>query len=314
MKTTLQCAFKGLLSLAMGIIVFNASAQDCVAPSGWTTDIIGATTPGQQACGIDGGISITAAGKDIYGSADEFVYVYREFSGDGWIIAKVESQDLSNEWAKAGVMIRDDNTAGSKFVMCMLTPVNGAIFEARETVDEGFVTGAELEDPVTSVAPYWVKIERTGGDIIPYISEDGSDWIELLLVEPRPLPMNDNALIGLAVTSHESGVLCEAVFSNISTSADAVVGVESDFASANSLNVYPNPSHGNISISFEVANKSTCSLKVRNLLGQSVYEEIISDFSGIYNTQLNLADYGKGFYVVSLSNGSENLSKKLAVY
>jgi len=313
MKTNLQSAIKGLLALAMGIIVFNASAQDCVAPGGWTTDIIGAITPGQQACETDGVITITAAGKDIYGSADEFVYVHREFSGDGWIIAKVESQEETDEWAKAGVMIRDDNSPGSKFVMCILTPLHGALFEAREIPEVGFSTGNELEDPITSVAPYWVKLERTGGDIIPYVSDNGTDWTEVYLMEPRPLPMNDNALIGLAVTSHSADVLCEAVFSNVSTSADAMVGVESDFASKSSLTVYPNPSTGQISVSFEVTNQSSYTLEVRNMIGQSIYEELISDFSGSYNTQLSLSDYAKGIYIVSLSNGAESLIKKVAI-
>jgi hypothetical protein len=48
---------------------------------------------------------VTGAGWDIWGSTDEFHYVHQPLNGDGRITARLTSQDDTNPWAKAGVMV-----------------------------------------------------------------------------------------------------------------------------------------------------------------------------------------------------------------
>jgi len=59
---------------------------------------------------------MTAAGADIWGTADQFHYAYRYLSGGGSIIARVESVEQTDSWAKAGLMIRETLDAGSMFL------------------------------------------------------------------------------------------------------------------------------------------------------------------------------------------------------
>jgi hypothetical protein len=67
-----------------------------------------------------------------------------------------------------------------------------------------------------------VKIERTvGGLVKAYYSADGTTWTQL--GTPEPVTMNTPMYIGLALTSHNSGVVCEAKFSNVSF-PDTTVG------------------------------------------------------------------------------------------
>ena len=54
-------------------------------------------------------------------SADEFHFAYKELSGAGVIIAKVESVENTDPWAKAGVMIRDTLESDSANVALLVS-------------------------------------------------------------------------------------------------------------------------------------------------------------------------------------------------
>jgi hypothetical protein len=151
-----------------------------------------------------------ASGTDIWNTSDEFHFAYKELSGAGAIIAKVESVGNSDPWAKAGVMIRNTLEADSRHVMMAVTPGNGIWFGRRETAGGGgFST---KQEGIT--APQWVKLERTiGGLVRAYYSADGVTWTQLDIVT---VTMDMPVYIGLALTSHNADATCEAVFSNVS--------------------------------------------------------------------------------------------------
>src|SRR5207248_1763037 len=65
---------------------------------------------------------VDGAGADIYGSNDQFRYVYQPLNGDGTIIARVRYQTNSSSWAKAGVMIKESTATGSSYVNALVTP------------------------------------------------------------------------------------------------------------------------------------------------------------------------------------------------
>jgi regulation of enolase protein 1 (concanavalin A-like superfamily) len=65
-----------------------------------------------------------------------------------------------------------------------------------------------------STAPRWVSLVRTGGTISAYESADGSNWT---LVGSDTFTMPGTVLIGLAVSSHVSGMLATATFDGVST-------------------------------------------------------------------------------------------------
>ena len=67
------------------------------------------------------------AGGDIWGTADQFHYVWQALSGDGSISARVISQTNTDPWAKARVMLRQSTNAGDPFYDAMVTPGNGIV-------------------------------------------------------------------------------------------------------------------------------------------------------------------------------------------
>jgi len=157
-----------------------------------------------------GTYTMTASGVDIWDPSDEFHFAYKELSGAGAIIAKVESVANTDDWAKAGVMIRDTLDADSRHAMVAITPGNGVWFGRRETAGDISVSTKQAE----ITAPQWVKLERTiGGLVRAYYSADGSTWTQLDITS---VMMDIPVYIGLALTSHNADATCEAVFSNVS--------------------------------------------------------------------------------------------------
>jgi regulation of enolase protein 1 (concanavalin A-like superfamily) len=171
----------------------------------------------------DGSILMGAIGADIWGTADQFRYVYKQLSGNGSIVARVDSVAQSDGWAKAGVMIRETLAAGSAHAMVVVTPSNGVSFQRRVGTD---VASANT-DAAGLAAPYWVKLTRTGNTFTAQRSEDGSTWVDITPAAPVEIPMAADVYIGLAVTSHNANIATAAQLSNISTTGN-VTGQWSD--------------------------------------------------------------------------------------
>jgi hypothetical protein len=169
-----------------------------------------------------GTYTITASGTDIWdvGPAagqyhDEFHFAYKMLNGAGSIVAKVESVENTDAWAKAGVMIRSTLDGDSVHAMMVVSAMSGVSFQRRP--ETGGASAADTTAELT--APYWVKIERTlAGNFTAYSSANGSTWQMLGVAEP--IQMGSNVYIGLAVTSHNATAACQAVFSNVTTTGN----------------------------------------------------------------------------------------------
>ncbi len=203
------------------ILMYSEAEMTLTYPRDWTENGVGMLSlwfRGNPAGFIEepaGTYRISASGIDISDTADEFRYAYKQLSGAGSISAQVLSVENTNGWAKAGVMIRENLEPGSKHAFVCITPSNGVAFEGRITPSAtSFST-----NQTGFTAPYWVKLERDAdGTFTAYHSTDGVSWQVIQDAVPRLISMSPNVYIGLAVTSHNSGVACTAEFSNVQTS------------------------------------------------------------------------------------------------
>jgi hypothetical protein len=171
-----------------------------------------------------GTYTLTATGADIWNTAYEFHFAYKMLTGPGSIVARVESVEQTDNWAKAGVMIRETLDAGSKFAAVYITPTNvdgtatnGCRFQARTDTDAGATSDSSVAttEQTAIVAPYWVKLERdVGGNFRGYYSANGSTW-QSMFWNPQNISMSSNVYVGLALTSHNASATCEAKFSNV---------------------------------------------------------------------------------------------------
>jgi hypothetical protein len=171
-----------------------------------------------------GTYTMTASGTDIWNQADEFHYAFKMLTGPGSIVARVESVEQTDNWAKAGVMIRETLDAGSKFAAIYITSTNadgtatnGCRYQARTDtdIDATSDTAVATAEQTAITAPYWVKLDRDfAGNFRGYYSSDGVAW-QSMSWNSQNIPMASNVYIGLAVTSHNAAATCEARFSNV---------------------------------------------------------------------------------------------------
>ena len=166
----------------------------------------------------DGSIVMSGIGTDIWGTADQFRYAYKSLSGDGSMTVRVDSIVRSNEWAKAGVMIRETLEPGSKHAFAAATPepAHGISFQRR--------TAAGQNSANTDVAnvelPRWLRLTRTGNLFTMQQSQGGITWADVTASSPVEIQMNADVYIGLAVCSHDAAISTAAEMSNISTTGN----------------------------------------------------------------------------------------------
>ena len=169
--------------------------------------------------GPTGTYTMTGSGADIWAvngvEADEFHFAYKMLSGTGSIVAKVNSVQNTNNWAKAGVMIREMLTPESAHAMTVITPAQGVSFQRRPST-----AGTSVDDTIGGVtAPQWVKIERgLSGNFTASYSANGTTWQPIGTAQS--IQMSTNVYIGLAVTAHDPALTCQAVFSNVTTTGN----------------------------------------------------------------------------------------------
>jgi len=202
---------------------FSEAERTFETPQNWTAGGAEALTVWfrGQAPGFvqlaSGNIVMNGIGADIWNAADEFRYGYKTLTGDGAIVARVESIVQTDVWAKGGVMIRQNIDAGSNHAFMAITPSggNGASFQQRVAV-AGVSTST---DGATAVkTPYWVKVERKGNAFSGFLSPDGKTWTQLGAAQT--IVMTGPVLIGLAVTSHNPSMATAAEFSSVSATGN----------------------------------------------------------------------------------------------
>jgi regulation of enolase protein 1 (concanavalin A-like superfamily) len=196
---------KNISNKARVTITIKSTADPCYP---WVSyDLGNITQKGSFSC-LNKQIIINCSGNDIWNSFDGFRYTYQYLSGDCEMVTKVESFETIEEWAKAGIMLRESLNGGSKSFFVCVTNKNGIAVNQR--LNNGDPT--ENGDAKPNIkAPYWVKLSRKGNAINYYCSDNGNNWSSMGNVT---VPLKEEVYMGFAVTSHNNSNMCKAVFGN----------------------------------------------------------------------------------------------------
>lgn len=88
----------------------------------------------------------------------------------------------------------------------------------------------------------------------------------------------------------------------------------SNLEDGNVLDIFPNPNDGLFSLKFKTMKQDHYLLKITNTLGQIVYQEKLDLVAGELNKKMDIAKYGKGVYLISITNSSNETTKEMVVY
>ncbi|MDP8245310.1 MAG: Ig-like domain-containing protein [Candidatus Hinthialibacter antarcticus] len=174
---------------------------------------IGENDAAGSATFTDGIYEVKGSGADIWGSGDEFHFVYKRIDGSFKISAKVDgfNETSTNEWSKIGLMIRENLDDGAKNYMSLIRgsdlqfrtqwrPASGASSAGATLVPVDFQDGQ-------------MEIIRNGDTFQSFYRDVNTG--ELVLDNTLNIDMANEVLVGLGVTSHEDGTLSVGTFENL---------------------------------------------------------------------------------------------------
>jgi hypothetical protein len=201
---TLAAFITAVLAL---FVCATVSAQSL--PTGWAAADIGAVGASGSSNGSGASFTVNGAGADIWNTSDAFQYAYTALSGDGSVVSRVTSVEHVHDWTKAGVMMRETLSPGSRHAFMLVSAARGLSFQRR--VSPG-ATSASTSGGASTV-PYFVKLTRSGNTFTAFRSTDGVAWTT---VGSETISMPATIYVGLAVTSHLAGTLANATFESTS--------------------------------------------------------------------------------------------------
>ena len=281
-----------VVSAVVGATESLNSIEAVVLPP-WQWQDFGATgIPGSTTYG-NGVFTMAGSGADIWGTADAFRYAYVTATGNCTIIARVVGVQNTDAWAKAGVMIRSSLAANAPNAFVAVTPGNGVTWQYRTTA------GGSTANSATSglIAPYWVRLVRSGNTFTGYRSANGVTWTQQ---GTTTITMGATVYVGLALTSHNNSSSCAATFDNVSvpnwTTAPppvAPTGLTAVAVSSTQINAQWNAS----------SNAASYTIK-RTITNGGPYAIIAAGVAATNYSDSGVSAGTTYYYVVSAANGA----------
>ena len=182
----------------------------------YTTSNTGTTvyTISGSGSGIGGGIG---GG----GTTDSFHFTFTPKMGDCTVVARVTAIQNTSSNAMVGVMVREDMTAGGRYVLMGLTQGGNVVFQYRDP-SGGAATNLYTASGVN--VPLWIKLVRQGNVFTGYRSSDGATWTS---VGSEAITMNANSYMGLASAGISSTQLNSSTVDNFNVPIEIIQTVGS---------------------------------------------------------------------------------------
>jgi outer membrane protein assembly factor BamB len=189
-------------------VTLTVTAASGGLPSPWADTDVGTPSPAGSATYAAGVFTLKGSGADIFGSNDQFNYLYQPTTGNGTIIARVASESnagSSND--KAGVMWKASTTAGSPYILIAVS------YTGLVKVQYNF--SGSVTSSIYTFPNVWMKLVRSGSLFSAYLSPDGLTWTTVLANQSLPT-IPTAATVGIYEVSHKTGALGTATFDNVS--------------------------------------------------------------------------------------------------
>jgi hypothetical protein len=177
-------------------------------PAPWAEASIAASTSVQSGSLNGGTYTVRGAGAiSANATADALRFAYQPLSGDGYIIARVTDPG-STTAGQAGIMIREDLSAGARYFSFTMNEDTGASLQYRLNPSSKAYQRAMPAVDETS----WIKLERVRNTINSYYSSDGVTWTK---AGTESIRFGTDVYVGLVVTWGSSSVVSTATFTNV---------------------------------------------------------------------------------------------------
>ncbi|MFB3788648.1 MAG: hypothetical protein ACE15F_20005 [bacterium] len=143
--------------------------------------------------------TVTGSGADIWDIADQFHFLYKKLSGAFSMQATIYAYNdtSTNEWSKAGIMVRDNLTPGSPHIQGIVRGSDMQYDTQWRPAQGSASSNLGLKTDATGD----IRVVRNGNTFQVYYMNNAGDWV---LDSTQTIPMTDPVYVGFAVTSHEN--------------------------------------------------------------------------------------------------------------
>ena len=115
-------------------------------------------------------VTVYGGGNDIWHESDQFRLIWKGVRGDFVMTATLESLADTNDYAKAGLMVRNDLSPGSAQVLVHVFP-SGQVSLGWRTAANELMKQAEVDNQAW---PIHLRLTRQGNTILAEFSTDGT--------------------------------------------------------------------------------------------------------------------------------------------
>ena len=165
-------------------------------------------------------LTVTAMGAGFGGTSDQGNFSYQTRTGNFDVCVQVAHLGLSDIFAQAGLMAREDLASNARFAASFTTPsINGSSFEWRDPA--GNTTTAAGSFPA-NYPNTWLRLQRVGNTFNGYAGYDGKNWT---LLASDSISMSNQVYLGYFVSSYSTNQATTARFGFITTVTNAVIAM-----------------------------------------------------------------------------------------
>ena len=154
--------------------------------------------------------TITGTGTDIWGTSDQFHYVWREMSGNFAVTATTRFLTTGNAHRKASIMLRKTLDTDSAFLHLAIHGDGMPSLQFRNATAD---TTNTLDFPIEGPGTFTLKLVREGTTVSVSVAKGDAPLRDLGHTTNQ---LGSPVLVGLAVASHSQEALNTVVFSNVS--------------------------------------------------------------------------------------------------
>jgi regulation of enolase protein 1 (concanavalin A-like superfamily) len=151
--------------------------------------------------------TVRGTGAGVGGAADAFFFAYQHVTGDGEIVARVQSLLKVSPAAQVGIMVRADDVDAGAANVFLAVDGDGAGGHLRARAARGAAESALADG--TLKEGRLLRLARTGKVVTAYRDDGAGGWTQVGVVE-ADLP--DDVVVGLAATDGAAGSVASAAF------------------------------------------------------------------------------------------------------
>ena len=122
--------------------------------------------------------------------------------------ARVTAVQNTNDWAMAGVMIRDGLGANAEHADVSVSPAHGSSLTWRSATGGS----SSYQAGPSGAAPRWVRLRRQGSTFTASGSSNGTSWT---VFATATISMNQSVYVGLAVSAVNNAALNTSTFTSV---------------------------------------------------------------------------------------------------